>query len=132
MNIEAYQIASAVLGAATVGFAHLSYGLRSKLSESEQHVSGLQKYVQDQCVREGELIRERDELLKFHDRVAKQRQNALKKAAEKRAAKAGENAEADAAARDKTLNALKVTPLRTRAEVVADVTRTARQVSSAG
>lgn len=139
MSIEAFQIASAFLAGTTIGFAHLSYGLHRKLKEAHQHVPGLQKYVADQCEREGALIRKADELVArvneleaFETRVKNQRTNALRVAAEKRAANAAQAAEVEAAARDKTLNALKVTPLRTRAEVVADVKREARQVSSAG
>ena len=131
MSIEAFQIATAVFGSSTVGLAVIGCALKARLDVARDHVANLQGYVSDQCKREGELIRERDELLRFYNRVSKQRQDALKVAAAKRAAKAGETAEAQTAAREKTLHALQVTPLRSRAEVVADVKRAAAQVSSA-
>lgn len=139
MSIEAFHNATAVFAASTVGLGIIAYSLKCKWKASQAHVASLQQYLQDQVNREGALIRKCDELTErcnaleaFETRVKTQRTNALRVAAEKRAAKAGDNAQVEAAAREKTLNALKVAPLRSRAEVVADVKRSARQVSSAG
>lgn len=121
MSIEAFQIATAVFGATTVGLAHLSYGLRQKLKESAAHVANLQGYVSDQCKREGALIRERDELLTFYNRTMNQRQAALRKAHAKNKASADDKQNEKAAATAKTLSALEAAPLRPRDEVVANI-----------
>lgn len=132
MSIEAFHIASAVFAGTTVGFAHLSWGLRKMLKSANEHVASLQNYLSEQSSREDLLIRERNELLAFYNKTKAQRVNALKAAAAKRAEKSVGKTVADCAAREKTLTALRVTPLRSRSEVVADVHRSARQAPSAG
>lgn len=134
MSIEAFQIASAVLGASTVGFGVIAIALNVRLVAAQGHVENLQKYVQDQCNREGALIRERDELLRFYNRTMAQRQKALRKAQEKNRATNEAKAAVKAQATVKTLSELKQHPLRPRAEVLADIRRSkaAKTVSSAG
>lgn len=121
MSIEAFQIASAVLGASTVGFGVIAIALNVRLVAAQGHVENLQKYVQDQCNREGALIRERDELLKFYNRTMSQRQAALRKAQEKNKAAAEDKQNEKAAATAKTLSALEAAPLRPRDQVVANI-----------
>lgn len=134
MSIEAFQIASAVLGASTVGFGVIAIALNARLVAAQGHVENLQKYVQDQCGREGALIRERDELLKFHNRTMAQRQKALRKAHEKNRATNADKAAVKADATAKTLSALQAAPLRPRDEVVANIrsSKAAQAVSSGG
>lgn len=134
MSIEAFQIASAVLGASTAGLGVIAYALKCRLDASVEHVTNLQKYVQDQCNREGALIRERDELLKFYNRTMAQRQKALRKAQDKNRAANEAKAAEKAQATVKTLSALQAAPLRPRDEVVANIrsSKTAQAVSSGG
>lgn len=134
MSIEAFQIASAVLGASTVGFGVIAIALNVRLVAAQGHVENLQKYVQDQCNREGALIRERDELLRFYNRTMAQRQKALRKAQEKNRATNEAKAAVKAQATVKTLSALQAAPLRPRDEVVANIrsSKAAKTVSSAG
>lgn len=134
MSIEAFQIASAVLGSATVGLSVVAYSLKSRLDASAAHVANLQSYVADQCKREGALIRERDELLVFYNRTMAQRQKALRKAHEKNRAANADKASLKADATAKTLSALQAAPLRPRDEVVANIrsSKVAQAVSSGG
>lgn len=134
MSIEAFQIASAVLGASTVGFGVIAIALNARLVAAQGHVENLQKYVQDQCNREGALIRERDELLRFYNRTMAQRQKALRKAQEKNRATNEAKAAVKAQATVKTLSALQAAPLRPRDEVVANIrsSKAAQAVSSGG
>lgn len=134
MSIEAFQIASAVLGASTVGFGVIAIALNVRLVAAQGHVENLQKYVQDQCNREGALIRERDELLRFYNRTMAQRQKALRKAQEKNRATNEAKAAVKAQATVKTLSALQAAPLRPRDEVVANIrsSKAAQAVSSGG
>lgn len=134
MSIEAFQIASAVLGASTVGFGVIAIALNVRLVAAQGHVENLQKYVQDQCNREGALIRERDELLRFYNRTMAQRQKALRKAQEKNRATNEAKAAVKAQATVKTLSALQTAPLRPRDEVVANIrsSKAAQAVSSGG
>lgn len=134
MSIEAFQIASAVLGASTVGFGVIAIALNVRLVAAQGHVENLQKYVQDQCNREGALIRERDELLRFYNRTMAQRQKALRKAQDKNRATNEAKAAVKAQATVKTLSALQAAPLRPRDEVVANIrsSKAAQAVSSGG
>lgn len=134
MSIEAFQIASAVFGSATVGLSVIAYSLKCRLDVSADHVANLQSYVADQCKREGALIRERDELLVFYNRTMAQRQKALRKAHEKNRAANADKASVKADATAKTLSALQAAPLRPRDEVVANIrsSKAAQAVSSGG
>lgn len=140
MSIEAFQIASAVLGSATVGLSVVAYSLKSRLDASAAHVANLQSYVADQCEREGALIRERDELKAFYNKTKTQRANALKVAATRRKLRAEGKSEVEIDAHihtetlKRTFDALQAAPLRPRAEVVANIrgSKAAQAVSSGG
>lgn len=141
MSIEAFQIATAVLGASTTGIAVISYGLRKRLKDANQrlmdsawHVRNLQNTLAATYEREEQLERQNAELNGMVTKVQNQRLAALRKAAEKRAVtRAGKAAEKNAAAA-KTFSALQAAPLRPRDEVVANIrsSKVAQAVSSGG
>lgn len=147
MSIEAFQIASAVFAGATIGFAHLSYGLRLKLKESMGHVANLQKALHEAYDTQDDMERQRSEVMKrlvalekFQAQVKNQRINALKVAAERRKLRAeGKsdeeiNAQIHTETLKRTFDALQAAPLRPRAEVVANIrsSKAAQAVSSGG
>lgn len=141
MSIEAFQIATGVLAVSTVGLGVIAHGLHKRLATSQfiveqtrQHVANLQKTLAATYEREDQLVRQNAELNGMVTKVQNQRLAALSKAAEKRKAKAAQSAEADAAARDKTISALASTRLRPRDEVVADIraSKAAQATSSGG
>lgn len=141
MSIEAFQIATAVLGASTTGIAVISYGLRKRLKDANErlkdsawHVRNLQRTLASTYDREEQLERQNVELSGMVKKVHDQRVAASKSAAAKRAAaKAGKEA-GKAAATAKTFAALQAAPLRPRDEVVANIrsSKAAQAVSSGG
>lgn len=141
MSIEAFQIASAVFGATTVGFAHLAYGLRQKLKQEETaleqargHVANLQRTLTEAYDCQDDLERRCTELNKIVTKVHDQRQRALRKAHEKNREASESRAATKAEATVKTLSALQAAPLRPRDEVVASIrsSKAAQAVSSGG
>ncbi len=121
MSIEAFQIASAVCGALTVGFAHVSYGLHKHLKSAQAHVANLQAFAADQSRRLDDLMVKNAELNGIVTKVHDQRRRALERAtAANKARRALRDASVDAA-RAQTLAALKAAPLRPREEVVAGI-----------
>ena len=134
MSIEAFQIASAVFAGTTIGFAHLSYGLRLKLKESMGHVANLQKALHEAYDTQDDMERQRSEVMKrlvalekFEARVSNQRKNALRVAAERRKLRAAGKSDAEITAEMqratqlRTYEALQAAPLRPRDEVVANI-----------
>ena len=121
MSIEAFQIASAVFGATSVGLAHVAYGLHKHLKSSQAHVASLQVFLTDQSLSLDDLIVKNAELNGIVTKVHDQRQRALERAvAANKARRALREASVDAA-RAQTLAALKAAPLRPREEVVAGI-----------
>ena len=121
MSIEAFQIASAVFGATTIGFAHVSYGLHKHLKSATAHVRSLQSFTIDQATRLDDLMVKNAELNGIVTKVHDQRRRALERAtAANKARRALRDASVDAA-RAQTIAALKATPLRPREEVVAGI-----------
>lgn len=134
MSIEAFQIASAVLGATTIGFAHVSYGLHKHLKSATAHVRNLQAFTTDQATRLDDLMVKNAELNGIVTKVHDQRQRALQRATLANKARAAAKQVDEAAATSKTLAELAASPLRPRDEVVASIraSKVAQQVSSAG
>jgi hypothetical protein len=133
MSIEAFQIASAVFGASTVGLVHLSYGLHKRLKSASAHVANLQAFTTDQAKRLDEVIVQNAELNGIVTKVHDQRRRALERATLANKARAAAKAGDEKAAVEKTLGELKLHPLRPRDVVLADIraSNTAQQVSSA-
>lgn len=119
MNIETFQIATAVFGATTIGFAHISFGLRKHLKYATAHLDNLKRYVTDQAAREDRLVRQNSELHEIVSKVHDQRHRALERATAAKKVRAEQREANINAARAQTLAALKSAPLRPREQVVA-------------
>lgn len=134
MSIETFQIASAVFGATTISFAHLSFGLRKHLKSAQAHVANLQAFSADQCRNLDDLMVKNAELNSIVTKVHDQRISALNKARAKAAARAAAVKADEVKATEKTLGELKLHPLRPRDQVLSDIrsSKAAQHLSSAG
>jgi hypothetical protein len=131
IDIETFQIASAVFCATSIGLAHTAYGLAKRLASANLHVANLQEFAAEQAVRIDGLIVKNAELNGIVTKVHNQRQRALDRAVAANKARAEARRVGQQEAAKNTLDALASTPLRPREEVVAGI-RKPEPVSNAG
>lgn len=141
MSTEAFQVATAVLAASSLGLGVVAYGFHTRVREyarriddARAHVASLKASLTNAFHEQDVLTRRCAELDEAMSKVNAQRERALRAANERNRRDRERKAEMQAQAAVKTLSELKQHPLRPRAEVLADIRRSkaAKTVSSAG